>query len=114
MVYFDLINQNPCHVASVTDMKNTHDCTLHNVHCTYLSWFCSPHSATEFDSQRKSRQQQDQIELERSASCQWERGKGDIDVGSMSGRGCVVWRGKMELKKKEQERERILILNPNR
>ena len=35
--------------------------------------------------------EQDQIELERSASCQWEKVKGDIVVGSMSGRGCVAW-----------------------
>ena len=34
--------------------------------------------------------EQDQIELERSASCQWEKVKGDIVVGSMSGRGCVT------------------------
>ena len=38
-------------------------------------------------------------------------GKGDIVVGSMSGRGCVAWKGgEMDLKKKERERERTLIL----
>ena len=61
---------------------------------------------------RERESEQDQIELEKSASCQWETGKGDIVVGSMSGRGCMAWgRGKMELKKKEWER--ILILDPD-
>ena len=63
------------------------------------------------DSPQLSMCEQDQIELERSASCQWEKVKGDIVVGSMSGRGCVAGGREMELKKKE--RERILILDPD-
>ena len=61
--------------------------------------------------------EQDQIELERVASCQWETGKGDIVVGSMRSmlRGLGGGEKKMELKKKERERLRglILILDPD-
>ena len=38
---------------------------------------------------RERESEQDQIELERSASCQWEKVKGDIVFLSMSERGCV-------------------------
>ena len=38
----------------------------------------------------------DQIELERSVSWQWETGKGDFVIGSMSGRGCVAFGGEKD------------------
>ena len=56
---------------------------------------------------------QDQIELDRSASCQWETGKGDIVVGSMSGRGCVAWEGGEKDGAEEERTGKVAWLDPD-
>ena len=56
---------------------------------------------------------QDQIELERSASCQWETGKGDIVVVSMSGRGCVAWEGGEKDGAEEEGTGKVMQLDPD-
>ena len=55
---------------------------------------------------------QDQIELERSASCQWERGREGIYFRSIHEWERLHGLLEMELKKKERERILILILDP--
>ena len=48
-----------------------------------------------------------------SASCQWETGKGDIVVGSMSGRGCVAWEGGEKDGAEEEGTGKVMWLNPD-
>ena len=45
--------------------------------------------------------------------CQWETGKGDIVVVSMSGRGCVAWVGGEKDGAEEEGTGKIAWLDPD-